>query len=111
MRWPMVKAIARTDLHRLLKSKDYWIPLVILSAMFFVILPAIMLGALAFVQQGSVVTQIGNIVGTLPAAIQDNLQGESPGARASYAFAVYLLAPVAIIVPSQEHRSSIRYFS
>lgn len=99
MRWTMVKAVMKADLYRLLKTRDYWIPLIILGGMFFVVLPAILLGALAFVEQGSIVAQIGDIVGTLPDAIQSNIQGNSPTTRASYAFAVYLLAPIAIIVP------------
>jgi len=95
----MVKAVMKADLYRLLKTRDYWIPLVILGGVFFVVLPAIMLGALSVVRQTSMVTQIGDIVGSLPDAIQGNIRGDDPTARASYAFAVYLLAPIAIIVP------------
>jgi ABC-2 type transport system permease protein len=95
----MVKAVMRADLVRLFKSKDYWIPLVLLASMFFVILPAILLGSLAFVREGGIVTQIGDIVGSLPGRLQDNIEGQTPQARAAYAFAVYLLAPIAIIVP------------
>ncbi len=95
----MVRAVVRADLYRLVKTRDYWIPLIILAGLFFVGLPALMLGILSFVEQGSLVAQIGDIVGNLPDAIQDNLQGDNPAARASYAFAVYLLAPIAIIVP------------
>ena len=58
------------------------------------------LGSMSLVrQQSTIVSQIGDIVGTLPDAIQQNIQGDSPTARASYAFAVYLLAPIAIVVP------------
>jgi ABC-type Na+ efflux pump permease subunit len=67
--------------------------------MFFVVLPAILLGAMSTVRQTSAIAQIGDIIGTLPAAIQENIQGDNPATRASYAFAVYLLAPIAIIVP------------
>jgi ABC-2 type transport system permease protein len=99
MRWSMVKAVVRADLYRLLKTRDYWIPLLILAGMFFVILPAILLGSLSLVRQGGFVTQIGEVIGTLPDAVQNNIQGDSPTVRASYAFAVYLLAPIAIVVP------------
>lgn len=99
MRWSMVKAVMRADLVRLFRSKDYWIPLLLLASMFFVILPAILLGSLSFISEAGIVTQIGDIVGSLPARLQDNIQGETPKARAAYAFAVYLLAPIAIIVP------------
>lgn len=99
MRWKMVKAVIKADLYRLFKTRDYWIPLLILGGMFFVVLPAILLGAMSTVKQTNAIAQIGDIIGTLPAAIQANIQGDNPATRASYAFAVYLLAPIAIIVP------------
>ena len=99
MRWRMVKAVIRADLYRLIKSRDYWIPLVILGGMFFVILPSILLGAMSLVKDTGAVAQIGDIIGTLPESIQQNIQGDNGATRASYAFAVYLLAPIAIIVP------------
>ncbi len=95
----MVMAIMKTDLFRLVKTRDYWIPLAILSGMFFVVLPATLLGTISLVHEGSLVAQISNIVGTLPSTIQENVAGDNPTTRASYAFAVYLLAPIAIIVP------------
>lgn len=99
MRWTMVKAVIRADLHRLFKTRDYWIPLVILGGLFFVVLPAMLLGTMSLVEQAGIAEQIGEIVGTLPDSIQENIQGDTPSSRASYAFAVYLLAPIAIIVP------------
>ncbi len=95
----MTKAVLRADLVRLLKSRDYWIPLMLLAGMFFVVLPAFLLGALSVVQQDGLVTQIGEVVGSLTDRLQQNIQGDDPRTRAQYAFAVYLLAPVAIIVP------------
>ncbi|MCB1247361.1 MAG: ABC transporter permease subunit [Acidimicrobiia bacterium] len=99
MRWRTVKALVKADLYRLVKTRDYWIPLIILGGIFFVVMPAVLLGGVSLVRQTNVITQIGDIIGTLPEAIQNNIQGDSPTTRASYAFAVYLLAPIAIIVP------------
>ncbi len=99
MRWTMIKAVIRIDLYRLFKTKDYWIPLVILSGIFFVLLPGVLLGSLGLAQPSPILGQIGEIVGTLPDAIQRNIQGDDPMTRASYAVAVYLLAPIAIVVP------------
>ncbi len=99
MRWKMVRAVIRVDLFKLVKSRDYWIPLIILGGMFFVVMPVMLLGAMSLVQDTGAVAQIGQIIGTLPAAIQENIQGDNGATRASYAFAVYLLAPIAIIVP------------
>ena len=99
MRWTMIKAVIRIDLYRLFKTKDYWIPLVILSGILFVLLPGVLLGSLGLAQPSPILGQIGEIVGTLPDAIQRNIQGDDPMTRASYAVAVYLLAPIAIVVP------------
>jgi len=95
----MIKAVIRIDLYRLFKTKDYWIPLVILGGLFFVVMPAILLGSIGLVERSPILGQIGDIIGTLPEAVQENIEGDNPAARASYAFAVYLLAPIAIIVP------------
>lgn len=99
MRWHMVKAVVRIDLYRLFKTKDYWIPLVILGSLFFVILPIMLLGTLNLIAQSPTVGRLGNILGALPSSIQDNIQGDNPAVRTSYAVAVYLLAPIAIVVP------------
>ena len=95
----MIKAVIRIDLYRLFKTKDYWIPLLILGGLFFVVMPVILLGSLGLVQRSPAIAQIGQIIGTLPDAIQQNIEGNNPATRASYAFAVYLLAPIAIVVP------------
>jgi len=99
VRWHMVRAVARADLTRLFKSRDYWLPLIILAGLFFVIIPFIMLNVVSSADRTPLMAQIGDVIGTLPPAIQDNIQGDSPSTRAAYAFAVYLLAPIAIVVP------------
>ncbi len=95
----MVKAVVWVDLYRLVRTKDYWVPLLILGSVFFVVLPVVLLGSISLVQHSPMVGQIGAIIGTLPDAIQQNIQGDDPLARASFAIAVYLLAPIAIVVP------------
>ena len=107
MRWHMIKAVIRIDLYRLFRTKDYWIPLLILGGLFFVVMPVMLLGSLGLVQRSPAVAQIGQIIGTLPDAVQQNIQGDNPATRASYAFAVYLLAPIAIIVPLTNHRLEV----
>lgn len=99
MRWDRVWAIARIDLKRLFRSRDYWIPMSLLAGVFFVVMPLFLLSALTSVSASNLVTQIGTVIESLPGPVRDNLQGDTPEGRASYAFAVYLLAPIAIIVP------------
>ena len=44
MRWDRTLTVARIDLSRLFKSKDYWIPLMMLATLCFVLMPLLALG-------------------------------------------------------------------
>jgi ABC-2 type transport system permease protein len=91
--------IARTDLKQLRKSRDFWIPMGILAAMFFLILPAILLFALTHVHSTELVDKLSQVVGTIPKSLRRTVAHTSPATQASYAAAVYLFAPIAIIIP------------
>jgi ABC-type Na+ efflux pump permease subunit len=91
--------IARTDLLQIYRSRDFWMPLVIIAALFFVALPVLLFGSLTTIADQGMVQQIGDLVDTLPAQIKSQVQGEAPNVQAAYAMAVYLFAPLAIIVP------------
>ena len=91
--------IARTDLRQLRSSRDFWLPLGIIAAMFFVVLPGALFLSLSTIKDAGLVTQIGNLMGSLPKSIQQQTAGRSPNVQAAYALAVYLFAPLAIIVP------------
>jgi ABC-2 type transport system permease protein len=91
--------IARTDLRQLRSSRDFWLPLGIIAAMFFVVLPAALFLSLATIHDVGVVTKIGDLMGSMPKSIQQQTAGRNPNVQAAYAMAVYLLAPLAIIVP------------
>ncbi len=99
MNWDHVRAIAGADLRRLFKSKDYWIPLLIMASLFFVIIPLIMLAMIGQLEATGFADQVTRIVGNLPAQVNDAARGDTPVVRASYMAAVFLLAPIAIIVP------------
>ena len=99
MNWRRTWAVTTTDLRQLAKSRDYWLPMSILAVLFFVILPVVALNTVTSVQNSEVAQQIGVVLDTLPVTVQENIQGDTPGARAAYAIAVYLLAPIAVVVP------------
>jgi len=99
MTWDHVRAVAGADLRRLFKSKDYWIPLVIMAGLFFVIIPLFILMMIGKLDQTPFVAQVTDIVGNLPARVTDAARGNTPSARAAYIASVFLLAPIAIIVP------------
>ena len=91
--------IARTDLQQLRSSRDFWLPLGIIAGMFFVVLPAALFLSLATIHDVGVVGKIGELMGSMPKSIQQETAGRAPNVQAAYALAVYLFAPLAIIVP------------
>jgi ABC-type Na+ efflux pump permease subunit len=91
--------IARTDLRQLRSSRDFWLPLAIIAVMFFVVMPAALFLSLTRIKDVGLVTQIGNLMGSLPKSIQRETAGRNSNVQAAYAVAVYLFAPLGIIVP------------
>ena len=91
--------IARTDLRQLAQSPDFWVPMVVLALLFFVVVPGILLVLLARLPEQGAAASISNALDLLPKQAQTRVQGQSPVDRTSYALAVYLFAPIAVIVP------------
>lgn len=94
-----ILTVARTDLKQLVQAKDFWIPMVALGSIFFVIIPTILLLTITTVGDIRVVEQISDAVAVLPQQAQDQIEGDSPQGQASYALAVFLFAPVAVVIP------------
>jgi ABC-2 type transport system permease protein len=99
LRWHQLWTVARTDLKQLAQARDYWIPMLILGGIFFVFIPLVLLGSLTRLDEASTVGQISQAVEVLPERAQAQIRGDSEIGRASYALAVFLFAPVAIVVP------------
>lgn len=93
MNWARLFAIAKTDLLKLRKSRDFWIPMLIMASLFFVILPTILLYSITFVQRLQAVRNVGATLGAL-----QQVQGE-PDMPLTYNLAVSLFAPLAVVVP------------
>jgi ABC-2 type transport system permease protein len=91
--------VARTDLRQLRQSPDFWLPMLILAAFFFVISPATLLGAVSSAGELDIVQKVGSTLTVLPAEAREAVEGTTPAARTSYALAVYLFAPLAVVVP------------
>ncbi|MCC6225731.1 MAG: ABC transporter permease subunit [Microthrixaceae bacterium] len=97
--WHRMFTITRTELKQLVQAKDYWIPMVLLGAIFFLVVPTILLLTITKIGNVSVVSQISKTLAILPAEAQAQIQGRSPEGRTAYALAVFLFAPVAVVVP------------
>lgn len=101
-----IRTVARTDLKQLRQAKDFWIPMTLLGSFFFVIIPTILLVTITSIGEIGVVDQVADTLDVLPAAAQSQIpettdSGEpvSDAGRTAYALAVFLFAPVAVIVP------------
>jgi ABC-2 type transport system permease protein len=95
--------VARMDLRQLRQSPDFLVPMIILAGFFFVVSPAILLYVITHVQSSSLVSKVGSTLDLLPGSASHEIAGRVPHAsasiKASYALAVYLFAPLAVIVP------------
>ena len=97
--WGRLRTVARTDLKQLIQAKDFWVPMMILGGIFFFFVPTILLFAITRIGDVRVVQQISDGLELLPTAAQNAIKGDSDQGRAAYALAVYLFAPVAVVVP------------
>ena len=92
-------AVARNDLRQLAHSPDFWAPMLVLASLFFVIVPTILLLTITNIGNVGTVKNVSAVLDVLPQAAQQAIRGESGTDRTSYALAVYLFAPMAVIVP------------
>jgi len=80
-------------------AKDFWVPMVLLGSFFFFLIPAFLLITITSIGEVEAIGQIANAVEALPPEAQSQIRGEDPATRTAYALAVFLLAPIAVIVP------------
>lgn len=99
MNWSRTLTVTRTDLKQLMQARDFWGPMVILGALFFVVLPTILLTLITQIGSVRLVSEISETLDVLPIETQEQLQGTSPEGKTGYALAVFLFAPVAVVVP------------
>ena len=92
-------AVTRNDLRQLAGSPDFWAPMLVLAALFFVVIPVILLLTITSLGSVPTVQKVSTALDLLPPAAQAAVRGDSPAARTTYALAVYLFAPLAVIVP------------
>jgi ABC-2 type transport system permease protein len=99
LQWSHVRTVARTDLKQLVQARDYWIPMMVLGAIFFVFVPTVLLLTITQVGDIEAVSQMSDVLEILPEKAQAQIKGDTDAGRSAYALAVYLFAPVAVVVP------------
>jgi len=97
--WQRVKIVAKTDLKQLAQAKDFWMPMTILGSLFFIVIPTILLLLIVAIGNVDVVNKISDTLEVLPESATSQFRGTSPEGKTGYALSVFLLAPVAVIVP------------
>jgi ABC-type Na+ efflux pump permease subunit len=71
----------------------------ILGGLFFVFVPTVLLLTITKLGNVGAVSQLSQALEILPQKAQSAIQGDTEKGRAAYALAVYLFAPVAVVVP------------
>ncbi len=97
--WSRIMTVARTDLKQLIQAKDFWVPMSLLGAFFFVIIPAILLLTITNIGNVETVARVSETLEVLPESAKSQIRGDTPEGQTGYALAVFLFAPVAVIVP------------
>lgn len=99
MNWRRAMVIARTDLRQLRVSRDFWIPMIAMAGLFFVVIPTILLFVITRLENVEVIQKISETLDVLPKSVTQSVRGDTAAGRASYAMAVYLFAPLSVVVP------------
>jgi ABC-type Na+ efflux pump permease subunit len=98
--------VARTDLRQLFESKDFWVPMALLGGIFFIAVPIFVLSVIVNVGNNGAVQQVSQALNILPEAARQAVPSVRPDgspvpdeAKVAFTIAVYLFAPIAIVVP------------
>ncbi|MFV0525710.1 MAG: ABC transporter permease subunit [Acidimicrobiales bacterium] len=94
-----VLTVARIELQQLSQAKDFWLPMLLLGSLFYVVVPTILLLSITRIGSVEVVSRVSDALEALPEAARSQIRGDSPEGQTGYALAVFLFAPVAVIVP------------
>ena len=92
-------AVARNDLRQLGHSPDFWAPMLVLAALFFVVIPTALLLIITNMHGVGTLQKVSAALDVLPQQAQHAIRGTTETDRTAYALAVYLFAPMAVIVP------------
>lgn len=99
MNWHRARTIAVNDLRQLWQSPDFWGPMVALAAMFFLVVPFTLLLVITRLGSVEVARQLSQVLEVLPDSAVEPVRNLDPNTQTGYALAVYLFAPLAVIVP------------
>ena len=79
--WRAVRTVARTDLRQLIQARDFWIPMMALGAIFFFVIPTILLLVITRVSDVHIVQQLSTTLGDWDRSVAFYLSISARGAR------------------------------
>jgi ABC-type Na+ efflux pump permease subunit len=92
--------VMRTDLKQLIGARDFWVPMMLLGGFCFLIVPAFLLSVINNLGSNEAVQQVSDALKLLPQSAQEAVPSDvGPETKVSYVLAVYLFAPIAVVVP------------
>ena len=78
LNWSRVWTVTRHDLRQLLRSRDFLVPMSILGALFFIILPGALLLTIEAIGALGPIQQVSDALDVLPEQAQAQIQGDTP---------------------------------
>ncbi len=98
--WRAIRAIMRKDLRLVFKNRMVWLPMILVPAILFVVLPMVMLVLPSLVGPTAVETDdIAPLLERMPAHLRSQIAGLSDLQQFSVLSSSYLFAPLFLIVP------------
>ena len=75
LNWGRVLIVARSDMRQLLEDKGFWMPMVLLGAIFFLFIPTVLLLSITSIGNVEVVSQMSQTLKVLPKSAQAQIEG------------------------------------
>jgi len=98
--WRAVRAIMRKDLRLVFKNRMVWLPMIVVPAILFVVLPMVMLVLPSLVGPTAVETEdIAPLLERMPAHLRSQIASLSELEQFAVLSSTYLFAPLFLIVP------------
>ena len=98
--WRAIRAIMRKDLRLVFKNRMVWLPMILVPAILFIVLPMVMLILPSLVGPTAVETDdIAPLLERMPAHLRSQIAGLSELQQFSVLSSSYLFAPLFLIVP------------
>jgi len=98
--WRAIRAIMRKDLRLVFKNRMVWLPMILVPAILFIVLPMVMLILPSLVGPTAVETEdIAPLLANMPAHLRSQIAGLSELQQFSVLSSSYLFAPLFLIVP------------